>query len=84
MSKLKVSLGKAYNTTRKVLSITDRAHAFFSQNFNTVQDRFDPEMRQTIGTALQTYSRHSRRLNAIDTSVQNLRRQVQESFPEYL
>ena len=58
--------------------------AFFSQNFNTVQDRFDPEMRQTIGTALQTYSRHSRRLNAIDTSVQNLRRQVQESFPEYL
>ena len=49
-----------------------------------VQDRFDPEMGQAIGTALQTYNRHSRRLNAIDTSVQNLRRQVQESFPEYL
>ena len=84
MSKLKQSLGKAYNTSRKVLSIADRAHAIFSQNFNTVQDRFDPEMRQTIGTALQTYSRHSRRLNTIDASVQNLRRQVQESFPEYL
>ena len=49
-----------------------------------VQDRFGPEIRQTIGSALQTYHRHSRRLNAIDTSVQNLRRQVQESFPEYL
>ena len=56
----------------------------FSQNFNMVQDRFDPEIRQSIGTALQTYNRHSRRLNAIDTSVQNLRRQVQESFPGYL
>ena len=66
------------------LSIADRAHTFFSQIFNMVQDRFDPEIRQSIGTALQTYNRHSRRLNAIDTSVQNLRRQVQESFPEYL
>ena len=80
---MKQSLGKAYNTSR-FLSIADRAHAFFSQNFNMVQDRFDPEIRQSIGTALQTYNRHSRRLNAIDASVQNLRRQVQESFPEYL
>ena len=56
----------------------------FFANFNMVQDRFDPEIRQIIGTALQAYNRHSRRLNAIDASVQNLRRQIQERFPEYL
>ena len=49
-----------------------------------VQDRFDPEIRQSIGIALHTYNRHNIRLNANDASVQNVRRQVQESFPEYL
>ena len=84
MSKMKQSLGKAYNTSRKMLSVTDRAHAIFSQNFDMVQDRFDPQVRQTIGSALQTYGRQSRRLNAIDASIQNLGQQVEQTFPGYL
>ena len=84
ISKVKQSLGKAYNTSRKILSIADRAHAVFSQNFNMVQDRFDPEVRETVGSALQTYGRHSRRLNAIDASLQNLGQQVEQTFPGYL
>ena len=51
---VKQSLGEAYNTSRNFLSIADRAHAILSQNLNIVQDRFDPEIRQGIGTALQT------------------------------
>ena len=84
LSKAKQSLGKAYNTSRKILSIADRAHAMFSQNFNRVQDRFDPEVRQSINSALQTYGRQSRRLNAIDASIRNLGDQVQQTFPGYL
>ena len=84
LSNAKRSLGKAYNTSRKILSIADRAHAIFSQNFDKVQDRFDPEVRQTVNSALQTYGRQSRRLNAIDASIQNLCNQVQQTFPGYL
>ena len=61
--------------------MADKAHAIFSQNFNMVQDRFDPEVRQTIGSALQTYGRQSRRLNAIDASLQYLGQSVQQTFP---
>ena len=82
-SQVKRSLGKAYNTSRKVLSIADRAHAF-SQNFNMVQDRFDPEVRESIDSALRTYGRQSRRLNAIDASLQNFAGQVEQTFPGYL
>ena len=53
-SQVKRSLGKAYNTSRRVLSIADRAHAFFSQIFNMVQDRFDPQVRETL---IQLYER---------------------------
>ena len=81
LSKAKQSLGKAYNTSRKILSIADRAHAIFSQNFDKVQDRFDPEVRQTVNSALQTYGRQSKRLNDIDASIQNLGNQVQQTFP---
>ena len=81
---MKRSLGNVYNTSRKILSVADRAHAIVAQNFDMVQDRFDPETRKTIGTALQTYGIQSKRINAIDTSMRNLGRQAQESFPEYL
>ena len=84
LSKAKQSLGKAYNTSRKILSIADRAHAIFSQIFDKAQDRFDPEVRQSVNSALQTYGRQSRRLNAIDASIQNLGNQVQQTFPGYL
>ena len=84
LSKAKQSLGKAYNTSRKILSIADRAHAMFSQNFNQVQDRFDPEVRQSINSALQTYGRQSRRLNAIDAIIHHIGQAIQQTFPEHL
>ena len=55
----------------------------FSQKFNMVQDRFDPEVRESIDSALRTYGRQSRRLNAIDASLQNLAGQVEQTFPGY-
>ena len=84
LSKAKQSLGKAYNTSRKILSIADKAHVMFSQNFNQVQNLFDPEVRQSINSALQTYGRQSRRLNNVDASIQNFGQQVQQTFPGYL
>ena len=80
MSKVEQSLGNAHNASRNVF-ITDKAHALFSQSFNMVQDRFDPEVRQAINSALQTYGRQSRRLNQIDASIQNLGQQVEQTFP---
>ena len=49
-----------------------------------VQDRFDPEVRESIDSALRTYGRQSRRLNSIDTCLQNLAGQVEQTFPGYL
>ena len=49
-----------------------------------VQDRFDPEVRESIDSALRTYGRQSRRLNVIDASIQNPGQQVQQTFPGYV
>ena len=49
-----------------------------------VQDRFDPEVRESIDSALRTYGRQSRRLNAIDATLQNLGQQLEQTVPGYL
>ena len=84
LSKVKHSLGDAWNTSMKLLSITDRAHALLSKGYNVVQDRLEPEVRQTVGSALQTYGRRSRQINALDANTREIGRQVKEQFPEYL
>ena len=83
-SKVKHSLGDAWNTSMKVLSVVDRAHALVSKGYNAVQDRLEPEVRQTVGSALQTYGRRSRQINNLDSNVREISRQVREQFPEYL
>jgi hypothetical protein len=83
-SKVKHSLGDAWNTSMKVLSVVDRAHALVSKGYNAVQDRLEPEVRQAVGSALQTYGRRSRQINNLDTNVREIGRQVRQSFPEYL
>ena len=45
--KVKHSLGRAYNTSMKVLSVTDRAHALLNKGFGVVEARLEPELRQT-------------------------------------
>ena len=82
-SKVKHSLGDAWNTSMKVLSAADRAHALLSKGFNVVQDRLEPETRQAVGSALQTYGRRSRQINNLDTNVREIGRQVKEQFPGY-
>ena len=82
-SKAKQSLGNAWNTSMKVLSVADRAHALLSKGFNVAQDRLEPEVRQAAGSALQTYGRRSRAINNLDTNVREIGRQVKQSFPEY-
>ena len=84
LSKTKHSLGNAWNTSMKVLSAVDRAHTLVSKGFNVVQDRLEPEVRQAVGSALQSYGRQSRRINALDTNAHEIGRQVREAFPEYI
>ena len=84
LSKAKHSLGNAWNTSMKVLSIADRAHALAVRGYNVVQDRLEPDIRQGVGKALQTYARQSRRVNAVDTNLRNVGREVSRAFPEYL
>ena len=83
LSKAKQSLGNAWNTSMKVLSVADRARALVSKGFDAVQDRFEPEARQAVGSDLQTYARQSRRINALDTNVTDIGRQTKQPFPEY-
>ena len=83
-SKAKQILGNAWNTSMKVLSAADRAHALLSKGFNVVQDRFEPEVRQAVGSALTSYGRRSRAINNLDTNVREIGRQVKQSFPEYV
>ena len=84
LSKAKHSLGNAWNTSMKVLSVADRAHALALKGYNVVQDRLEPDTRRAVGGALQTYALQSRRLNALDTNLRETGRQVREAFPEYL
>ena len=77
-------MGDAWNSSMKLLSAADRAHALLSKGYNVVQDRLEPEVRQVVGSALQTYGRRSRQTNNLDTNVKEIGRQLRQSFPEYL
>ena len=83
-SKVKHSLGDAWNTSMKVLSVADRAHALASKGLNVLGDRLEPEVREKFGGALQTYGRRSRQIRNLDTNVREIGRQVKQQFPEYL
>ena len=83
-TRVKHSLGQAYNTSMKVLSVADRAHALLSKGFNVLGDRLEPEAREKLGGALQTYGVRSRQIRNLDTNVRQIGGQLQQSFPEYL
>ena len=36
--------------------MADRAHTLLSKGYNVIQDRLEPEVREQVGGALQTYS----------------------------
>ena len=84
MSKVKHSLGEAYNTSMKVLSVADRAHALLSKGFNVIGNRLEPEVSSKFADALDTFGRHSRQIRNLDANIREIGNQVKQTFPEYL
>ena len=84
LTKLKHSLGRAYDVSQKVLSVTDRAHALLARGYNVVQDRLEPEARQALGDALHTYSRRRRQIANVDANLRETGGNLRAAFPEYL
>ena len=83
-AKVKHSLGRAYETSQKILSVTDRAHALVSKGYNIVQDRLEPELRQSVGGALQTYGKRRQQLANVDSNLREIGGNLRVAFPEYL
>ena len=46
--KVKHSLGSAYNTGMKWVSVADRAHALLSKGYQHVGDRLEPEVKDKV------------------------------------
>ena len=82
--KVNRSLGRAYETSKKILSVTDRVHGLLSQGYNVVQEQLEPELRRSVGTALQTHARRRQTLANVDTNLREIGANVQRAFPEYL
>ena len=83
-AKVKHSLHQAYNVSQKVLSVTDRAHALLARGYNVVQDRLEPEARQSLGGALNSYARRRRQVANVDTNLREIGANLRQTFPEYL
>ena len=83
-ARAKRSLGRACETSKKLLSVTDRVHGLLSQGYNVVQDQLEPELRRSVGGALQTYARRRQTLANVDTNLREIGANVQRAFPEYL
>ena len=46
---------QAWNTTERIMSVTDRAAVLAVKGMNHLGDRLDPDVRQTGGKALYKY-----------------------------
>ena len=82
--KVKRTFGDAYSTSMKWVSVADRAHALLSKGYNAVQDRLEPEVRESVGSALYTYGKRRRQLANIDQNAREIGANLQGAFPEYL
>ena len=77
----KHSLGNAYNTSMKWVSMADRTHTLLSKGYTVIQNRLEPEVRDQIGGALQTYARRSKQLATVDTNLRRVGNALQETYP---
>ena len=77
----KHSLGNAYNTSMKWVSMADRTHTLLSKGYTVIQNRLEPEVRDQIGGALQTYARRSKQLATVDTNLRRVGDALQETYP---
>ena len=82
--KVKHSLGQAYGTGMKILSVADRIHSLAGKAFTTFSDQFDPDVQSRVAQGLDTYSKHSRTVKNVDTNLRKIGKQLQNDFPEYL
>ena len=83
-AKVKHSLGRAYETSQKVLSVTDRAHALLAKGYNAFGDQFEPDVRQRVGGALQGYSKRRQQIANVDANLREIGGNLRQAFPEYL
>ena len=82
--KVKHSLGQAYNTGMKILSVADRAHALAGKAFHAFGDQFDPEVQYKVAHGLDTYSKHRKTIKNVDAKLRKVGKHLQNEFPEYL
>ena len=80
--KVKHSLGRAYETSQKVLSVTDRAHALLAKGYNVVQDRLEPDVWQSVGGALNAYAQRRGQIANVDSNLREIGATLRQSFPE--
>ena len=67
----------------KWLSLADRAHGLLSKGYNVVSDRLEPEVRDQVGGALQTYSRRRQQLANVDSNLKKVGNALRETYSEY-
>ena len=82
--KLKHSLGQAYGTGMKILSVADRVHSLAGKAFTTFGDQFDPDVQFRVAQGLDTYGKTSRTIKNVDTNIRKVGKQLQHEFPGYL
>ena len=68
----------------KWVNMADRTHTLLSKGYNVIQDRLEPEVREKVGEALQTYAKRSKQLATVDTNLRRVGNALQETYPEYL
>ena len=68
----------------KWFSVAARAHTLLSKGFNAVEDRLEPEARQSVGGALYTYGKRRRQLADVDQNAREIGANLQRVLPEYL
>ena len=83
-TKVKRSLGEAYNASMEVLSVTDRAHALLSKGYNALESQLDPDVGQRVGGALQGYAKRRQQIAIVDTHLREIGSNLRQTFPEYL
>ena len=83
-AKVKHSLGRAYETSQKVLSVTDRAHALLAKAHNALGSQFEPEVRERVGGALQGYSKRRQQIANVDANLREISGNLRQAFPDYL
>ena len=78
--KVKHSLGQAYGTGMKILSVADRIHSLAGKAFTTFGDQFDPDVQSRVAQGLDTYGKTSRTIRNVDTNIRKVGKRYNVNF----